>query len=505
MPVQSTHPDYDRMLPIWKRARDVVAGQDAIKAATTAYLPKLDGQTDADYNGYRERASFFNATGRTLDGLVGAVMEEPLAVTVPTGTPGEEMTRILNDVDLASITASAYGEKVLGEVIEVARGGTLVEYSEEEKRPYFAYYHAEKIINWRVTRINGVNRLTVVTLMECEDAGDDIFQPDEKPILRVLKLVGGPAPKGVRVQSKDGLFYVVEIWEEKESKAKGSTKAQAKSKEWVLRETLYPMRLGNALPDIPFTFHSPLESCIDVCKLPLDDLIAVNLDHYRLDADYKHGLHFTALPTAWVAGFPKDSTLRIGSQTAWVSDDPNAKAAYLEFTGQGLNAVGDALKRDERIMTVLGARLLEEQKNDAEATQTVELRHKGTNSILSRIASALSKSLTKAVHWLFWWQNAEVEHPDDIEEEKLNVKLSQEFAEKHLTPDDCVKLVSAWQSGGMSDFVFCSAMKEGGAYPSDHTVQEEMELIEAKKQEAMAQEMQLNQAPPTPTPPTKTK
>ena len=28
-------------------------------------------------------------------------------------------------------------------------------------------------------------------------------------------------------------------------------------------------------------------------------------DHYRLDADYKHGVHFTALPTAWVAGFEK--------------------------------------------------------------------------------------------------------------------------------------------------------------------------------------------------------
>jgi hypothetical protein len=31
----------------------------------------------------------------------------------------------------------------------------------------------------------------------------------------------------------------------------------------------------------------------------------MKLDHYLLDADYKHGLHFTALPTAWVAGFDK--------------------------------------------------------------------------------------------------------------------------------------------------------------------------------------------------------
>jgi RNA polymerase sigma-70 factor (ECF subfamily) len=30
----------------------------------------------------------------------------------------------------------------------------------------------------------------------------------------------------------------------------------------------------------------------------------VNLDHYRLDTDYKHGIHFTALPSAWVTGLP---------------------------------------------------------------------------------------------------------------------------------------------------------------------------------------------------------
>ena len=44
-----------------------------------------------------------------------------------------------------------------------------------------------------------------------------------------------------------------------------------------------------------------------------DDIIAVNLDHYRLNADYKHGMHYTALPTAWVAGFDKEATLKIAN------------------------------------------------------------------------------------------------------------------------------------------------------------------------------------------------
>ena len=96
--------------------------------------------------------------------------------------------------------------------------------------------------------------------------------------------------------------------------------------EWQLVETRIPLRLGKPLPLIPFVFHGPRHSLPDVDKLPLADIIAVNLDHYRLDADFKHGLHFTALPTAWVSGFDKSASLRIGSSTAWVTETPGATA-----------------------------------------------------------------------------------------------------------------------------------------------------------------------------------
>ena len=101
-------------------------------------------------------------------------------------------------------------------------------------------------------------------------------------------------------------------------------------------------------------------------KIPLDDIIAVNLDHYRLNADYKHGMHFTALPTAWVSGFDKSSTLRIGSSTAWVAETPGATAGFLEFHGQGLSTFERAMDRDEQLMAVLGTRMLESRKRNGE-------------------------------------------------------------------------------------------------------------------------------------------
>ena len=67
VPVNSTHPDYDATLPAWVRARDVLAGEDAVKAAGEKYLPRLDSQSEQEFANYVRRASFFGATARTLD------------------------------------------------------------------------------------------------------------------------------------------------------------------------------------------------------------------------------------------------------------------------------------------------------------------------------------------------------------------------------------------------------------------------------------------------------
>ena len=68
MPANSTHPDYDANATSWLRARDVIAGEDAVKAAGEKYLPKLDSQSSDEYLAYKTRASFFNAAARTADG-----------------------------------------------------------------------------------------------------------------------------------------------------------------------------------------------------------------------------------------------------------------------------------------------------------------------------------------------------------------------------------------------------------------------------------------------------
>jgi hypothetical protein len=83
MAVNSTHPEYDASGPDWSRARDVLSGEDAVKAAGEKYLPRLDCQSDGEFAAYRQRASFFNATARTAEGYVGLMFRRPPFIKIP--------------------------------------------------------------------------------------------------------------------------------------------------------------------------------------------------------------------------------------------------------------------------------------------------------------------------------------------------------------------------------------------------------------------------------------
>src|ERR1041384_1153753 len=200
MPVNSTHPDYDANLAAWLRARDTIAGEDAVKSAGTRYLPRLDSQTDDEFGAYKERASFFNATARSAEGYLGLVFRRPPFLKLPEGKDAltAALVEFRNDADMLGTTLFDYAKSIVSEVIAVGRAGTLVDWEREvENRAYASLYCAENILNWRVERINGRNITTMVVLLERaqrSDAGGqktegDEFAEDTVEQIRVLRLM----------------------------------------------------------------------------------------------------------------------------------------------------------------------------------------------------------------------------------------------------------------------------------------------------------------------------
>ena len=129
MPVNSTHPDYDAVATEWLRARDVLGGEDAVKAGGQKYLARLDSQTDEEFAAYVQRASFFNATARTSEAYQGLIFRRPPFVKIPEVSGqrsvvsglSRAMQEFANDADMLGTSLTAYAKLVVGDGFPASR------------------------------------------------------------------------------------------------------------------------------------------------------------------------------------------------------------------------------------------------------------------------------------------------------------------------------------------------------------------------------------------------
>ena len=469
MPVDSTHPQYDSYFARWSRCRDCVVGEDAVKAAGEKYLPKLGGQDSDDYSGYKMRAMFYGAAHRTVEALSGMVFRKQPTVKLPKGK--EDLKKAMGS---HGESLDLLATQMLTEVLTVGRRGAMVDMDPAGKgKPFVSVYDAEDIINWEEASIDGKKQPVMVVLREQKRVKkpEDRFKWEFQEYFRVLRLVDGVYTQEIHEKTPN---VVSRTQQESQpaSKATGQTVAEGLSG-FSITETITPLRAGGKnFNYIPFVFIGPdgLDSCCQ--KPPLLDLVNVNLSHYRTSADLEHGRHFTALPVAWAAGFETTgTTLRIGSAVAWTSQDPSARAGYLEFTGAGLGHLKDGLADKEKNMATLGARLLQEEKRDAETAETMRMKQGGEQSVLSKVARSVSEAMTQLLKWLFDWQAITPAEGD------VMVELNQKYSVLLMAPEMLTSLLGNYQSGGMSFEVYFHNLQQSEIYPDDHTIEKERELI----------------------------
>ena len=458
--VDSHHPLYDSMSDSWQSCRDCVAGQKAIHAAGERYLPKLTDQTDSDYQAYKTRAQFFNATWRTISALSGMIFRRPPVIDV---APSVEP--YLEDVTMSGISFHILAQRATLEVLTTGRLGVLVDYPQQSVegmtladaqklnlRPSMNTYPAESIINWKTTWSRNRTVLSMVVLTESAALEpDNEFEHKTETRYRVLDLFNNQ----YRVR-------VFRINDKKEDEQVG--------------KDLFPLMNGKPLDFIPFYFIGVDDMTPEIDDPPLNDLVDLNLDHYRLDADYKHGLHFTGLPTPVVSGYTRENEnekLYVGSSSAWVFSDPRAKATYLEYTGQGLSAIQAAKASDEQNMAILGARLLSSEKRAVETAQTAQIHRAGESSILSAISSTISIGLTMALNTFCEWAGS----PG-----KWSVVLNDEFMPPEVTPQELAEWLKGWQMGapGFSDQGLFDILQKREVVMPGVTLKEEQERIASK-------------------------
>lgn len=487
MPVNSQHKQYKEYLDKWQRCRDVASGQDAVHAAGEKYLPRLKSQLPDDYRAYVRRATFYNATWRTIAGLTGMLFRRPPHVEVP-----ESVRPLLDDVDAAGTPFQLFLQEASEDDLTVGRVGVLVDYPPADPaasradaqrlnlRPTMQLYRTESIINWATGSVANRTALTLVVLKESEAIVADEFEHTEEDRYRVLDL-GGP-----------GGAYRQRVF-----KAKMATRTTAGVASAVVAfeqdgGDVVPLMNNKPLDYIPFVFVGVDSTSPEAEEPPLIDLVDLNLSHYRMTADYEHGCHFTALPTLFLAGFTKELDaagrpveVYVGSEQAIVATSPEAKASFVEFSGAGLGALEKSLERKERQMAVLGARMLEPQVRQVEAAETAAIHRKGEESTLAAMAQAISLGMTQALKWFTEWAGAD---PSGAE-----VELNRRFFPSPMSPAMLSSLLMGWQQGapGLSDQGLFAQLQAGEVVAEDTTLEEEQARIADRQVENIRQQAEL--------------
>lgn len=450
------HPDYTHYVEVWKKCRDAAEGERAIKKSGTVYLKPLAGQIEGSdtsgYEAYKDRASYFNATGRTVETMSGLVFRKAMTKEIPASI--EEW---LNDITLADETLGEFAQSLIIEDIVTGRCGILVEQppvpeqtmtiAEKEligSRPYFVLYKTESIINWKYKRINNRYILSDAWLSEnYEDEKQEI-----KEQIRHLTLETGS--------------YEQRIWRKEASG-------------WVLSETINPVKGGNSIPEIPFFPIAPQKPKLDIVAPPIESLADVNISHYKNSADLENGAHISGIPTPYVTGVDdKDdqgnkTVIYLGSSTI-LTLPHEATAGFLQCGSEGFATIEKLMDRKEQQMAALGARMLSPEKKEAEAAETHEIKRGGENSVLATIAGVVERQLTKALKFAAEWEGISGE---------IAIELNKDYIPVTFTGADLTAWVAARQAGEISKETFFNVLKYSEWLPDDLEFEEEQERISA--------------------------
>jgi hypothetical protein len=292
-------------------------------------------------------------------------------------------------------------------------------------------YTAESIINWRTDWINNKTVLSLVVLSECikqKDPNDEFVTKDVEQF-RVLDLVPSDTTEG-------GYAYRVRVF-------------QKLSAGFVPVQNFIPLMNGAPLPYIPFQFIGVDNTTPSIDEPPLIDLANVNISHYQTTADLEHGAHKTALPQPWAnniatavdtSGKPVKQTFHYGGGSLWTFPS-DTTVGMLEYTGQGLEALEKRLEVKENQMAILGARMLEAQKKQAETADTAAIHRSGEQASLAGQANTISRAMNNVLAWFAAWAGQSGD---------TKFAINTDFFAIPLDAQTILALVSSWQQGAIS-------------------------------------------------------
>ena len=430
--------EYALNFPRWQRVHDVVDGEYQLKKRDSekpgTYLRVINPMDTSEYNkrlnaSYRKSAVLYNATGRTLIGLLGMLYRvEPTVPKLP-----ESMGYIETDIDGNGMGINQQSHAVSSEVIQIGRHGLLTDIPTKEDdaevttvadvnngfRPFVKKYNATDIIDWNQSSINGMMTLDLVLLLEMVTmfVDEQKLKRETKKRYRILRLRDGKYTQQLWVEGDDSPGEEIEILD-------GS------GKQW---------------DEIPFGFIGSENNDPVIDFAPLESLVDVNIGHFRNSADLEHSSFQLSAATPWIADDRysselknpnnKDTKSQKFGETSVIVMGKGGQFGYAQPSPNVL--ANDLAKNKEQQMVALGAQLISEG-GGAETAEAVRTKKAADASMLSIVSINVSDGYTKSLGWIARFLNVDFEG---------EYQLNRNFFDMKLTSQERQQIVVEWQSG----------------------------------------------------------
>ncbi len=442
MPVNTKHPDVTTWLPVWEQNREAYLGDRIIRfgANQETYLPRItEDQSDKAYATFKNRTYFFEATSRTIDGMVGIALWKPVIYNLP-----EQMEGLIDNNKIKTMLLSEY---------QAARFGLLLDRtSEENSAVKCLIYSAENIINYRQFP-NG--EFEFVVLKELEEAGsaDDKYKNSDTVVYREL-----------RINEEGNYEQVMHTADEKGN--------------WLESDPVIPTKDGEPLKSIPFNIYNTRKASTAIEPPPIAGIVRSNIAYYQIYAEIRHKYHWSAIiqPTVYGLSADEAKTLKLGGKHVWGFKNKDAHGEFLETAGNCFGALDNGLKNELERMSSLGSRLLEPQKKAGEAAETVRLRQTAEVATTSTLVGTVEGACHWAIETAADWYGITVDPAETL-------KMSRDFITSTMEPDMIDKLVNAWLVGALDDANLFLNWKDGEVIKNDITQEEFILQLKSKKAE----------------------
>lgn len=408
----------------WTVTRAVISGDQAVKKAKLLpYLNPLDvsSENKRRNESYVERAVFYNATGRTLDGLIGIAFKKDPSANLPA-----YLDYLKTDCDGSENSLYQQSQSVLSNVLQAGRHGLLVDIDSRTNRPVIKSYTAESIINWRYAGTTLVMLVLQETIEEPDGYGLKVIDQ-----YRELVLENGR--------------YVVRIWRADQD---GNPQlVQLLDKDGNATNELAISKFGKTLPFIPFRFVGSRSNDSTIDDVPLYSLARLNIAHFRNSADYEDSVFYVGQAQPWIAGLTeewrdhleKQTTAYVGSRAPFLLPQGGA----FGFAQPSPNSlVKEAMDQKEAQMVALGARLLDQNAIQVTATQNENDKEVST-SVLSMCAANTNEAYQTAISWCA----ALLDKTMSLVEEQNSFKINQDYSRVVIDAPAVTALVAMWQTG----------------------------------------------------------